>query len=523
MPPPPRPFSLSSTTSFDDPPASTTTRATFEALSRIRRNLTRERELLNASREATRALRRRAIRDLQSSTSRLSSVQSNLDMLTRRRRRPSNDSFQSADASNTDSSNPPSRTLPVPRPSTSQRYPRAHRSMTLLEPNDMTSSTTPGPPPWATRDSSSRHSHHSHGLPRPRSHVESLHRRAIFTRHRDREANTAIQGSGPESESDITMFRPRAKRRKFTHDPETSTYDPVIYGWNGQVESGLLRLEIASCDGGEYKQNTYSAENVLRDDKTVYCSHKSKCNLLFRHQAESIFHLESLVIQAPETGFTAPVQQGLVFVGMSAEDLIRASANYSLGYDNHPRGGNFSLSFENGNGSSLNLTSNEAASRTFRWGSQFDNVSTYSSSSDDEGRLSPLENPPASSTNPALSVPTPPANNLHDTDSSASDDGESGAPYRESRNLQAEIQDLIRLIRDTSPSATSDLMRMNSQFEELMDSMYPGRPHGPPQRRASPRRVEVRDTNDSGYVEADAAFFIPKSQSKITVKFDPPL
>jgi hypothetical protein len=387
----------------------------------------------------------------------------------------------------------------------------------------MAASTPPGPPPWAMRESSSTQ---RHGIVRPRSHVESLHRRAIFTRHRDREANNnTLHGSGPESESDITMFRPRAKRRKVTHDPETSTYDPVVYGWNGQVEPGNLRLEIASCDGGEmeYKQSNYPAENVLRDNKDVYCSNKSKCNLLFRHQAESIFHLESLVIQAPETGFTAPVQQGLVFVGMSAGDLIRASANYTLGYENHPRGGNFSLSFENGNGSSLNLTSNEAASRSVRWGSQFDNVSAYSSSSDDEGRLSPLENPPVPNANPALSVPTPPANNIPDTDSSGSEDGDPGARYREPRNLQAEIHGLIQLIRETSPSATSDLMRMNSQFEELMDSMYPGRPHGTPHRRASPRRVEIRDTNDSGCVEADAAFFIPKSQSKITVRFDPPL
>lgn len=93
------------------------------------------------------------------------------------------------------------------------------------------------------------------------------------------------------------------------HDIDVDGYDPVSYGWKGQVDPGHLRLEILSCDGGEiarFDHYHYRAENILRNDRSVYCSKSSKCNLLFRHQAETIFHLDSLVIKAPESGFTAP-------------------------------------------------------------------------------------------------------------------------------------------------------------------------------------------------------------------------
>lgn len=86
------------------------------------------------------------------------------------------------------------------------------------------------------------------------------------------------------------------------------------YGYYGQTVPGRLNMEIVSCDGGEYPardriamhRETYRAENVLRDDKSVYCTRSSRCNLLLRHRDESVFHLDSLTIRAPETGYTAP-------------------------------------------------------------------------------------------------------------------------------------------------------------------------------------------------------------------------
>lgn len=74
-------------------------------------------------------------------------------------------------------------------------------------------------------------------------------------------------------------------------------------------------MEIVRCDGGEWdpardaiamSRETHRAENVLKDDKSVYCTRNPECNLLLRHRDESIFHLDSLTIRAPETGYTAP-------------------------------------------------------------------------------------------------------------------------------------------------------------------------------------------------------------------------
>jgi len=47
---------------------------------------------------------------------------------------------------------------------------------------------------------------------------------------------------------------------------------------------------------------------------------------------EASFALEKVVIRAPDRGFTAPVQEGLVFVSMSADELLSGAAAYNLQY-----------------------------------------------------------------------------------------------------------------------------------------------------------------------------------------------
>lgn len=89
---------------------------------------------------------------------------------------------------------------------------------------------------------------------------------------------------------------------------------PEPYGYYGQVEAGQLRMEIVSCDGGRFESRdptslameNYRAENVLRQDESVYCTKSSRCNMLLRQEGETLFHLESLVIAAPKRGYTAP-------------------------------------------------------------------------------------------------------------------------------------------------------------------------------------------------------------------------
>jgi hypothetical protein len=69
-------------------------------------------------------------------------------------------------------------------------------------------------------------------------------------------------------------------------------------------------MEIVSYDGGEYGNHNacglYPIENVLKNDKSVYCSERPRCNLLLKHVGEAPFTLEKVVIRAPDRGFTAP-------------------------------------------------------------------------------------------------------------------------------------------------------------------------------------------------------------------------
>lgn len=103
----------------------------------------------------------------------------------------------------------------------------------------------------------------------------------------------------------------RSKRRKLDHDSDRTTeYQSYKYGYKGQVVPGRLRMEVVSCDGGQIKRDNpmkmYNVENVLKNDKSVYCSESSKCNLLLKHTGEAPFALEKIVIRAPDRGFTSP-------------------------------------------------------------------------------------------------------------------------------------------------------------------------------------------------------------------------
>ena len=111
------------------------------------------------------------------------------------------------------------------------------------------------------------------------------------------------------AESDIDR---RVKRRKLHSDSPGAGMEGFSYGYRGQVVAGPLRMEIFSCDGGYFGDSTghggryYWPDNLLRNDKSVYCTESNKCNIILRHLGEAPFSLKKLVIKAPETGFSAP-------------------------------------------------------------------------------------------------------------------------------------------------------------------------------------------------------------------------
>lgn len=103
----------------------------------------------------------------------------------------------------------------------------------------------------------------------------------------------------------------RSKRRRL-NDTVKRTAPARQYGREGQIVSGKLQMDIVSSDGGSLQSSfpgtreDYHATNILVDDSTVYCSKGSACNIVLRHEGDTAFDLERLVIKAPKMGFTDP-------------------------------------------------------------------------------------------------------------------------------------------------------------------------------------------------------------------------
>ena len=99
--------------------------------------------------------------------------------------------------------------------------------------------------------------------------------------------------------------------------------NPTRYGYHGQVAPGRLKMQIVSCDGGHLTeeqdllaQRHYSPDNILWNDKSVYCTKKDKCNIIFRHTGETCFNMTKLMIKTPDCGFTAPSASPTLIVGL---------------------------------------------------------------------------------------------------------------------------------------------------------------------------------------------------------------
>ncbi|KAI1410148.1 hypothetical protein F5Y13DRAFT_168442 [Hypoxylon sp. FL1857] len=140
----------------------------------------------------------------------------------------------------------------------------------------------------------------------------------------------------PPPPQDSTDDNRRVKRRKLDSDRLSIGFQGFRYGKYGQVEPGQLTMELVSCDGGIYSDDShrYAAENILKNDQTVYCTEGPRCNIILRHQGATVFTLKELVIKAPRSNFTSPVQEGMVFVSMSSDHLLTRTAQYQIQYSN---------------------------------------------------------------------------------------------------------------------------------------------------------------------------------------------
>ncbi|KAL3476101.1 hypothetical protein BJX99DRAFT_228552 [Aspergillus californicus] len=135
-----------------------------------------------------------------------------------------------------------------------------------------------------------------------------------------------------EPDQDSHSDRWRTKRRKLESDDNREGLQILKYGQYGQVVPGVLKMELASCDGGTYEPVCESSwpENILRNDSSVYCTKSDRCNLILKHRGDAPFCLKRLVIKAPKSGYDAPIQAGMVFVSMSSDELLSRTATYPI-------------------------------------------------------------------------------------------------------------------------------------------------------------------------------------------------
>lgn len=99
----------------------------------------------------------------------------------------------------------------------------------------------------------------------------------------------------------------RVKRRRLDSDKTAQVYRGFRYGKYGQSEPGQLTMELVSSDGGMYSnQPEYAAENILKNDASVYCTKGNRCNIVLRHQGSTVFSLSELVIKAPGFNYSSP-------------------------------------------------------------------------------------------------------------------------------------------------------------------------------------------------------------------------
>ncbi|KAL1628570.1 hypothetical protein SLS56_005802 [Neofusicoccum ribis] len=366
------------------------------------------------------------------------------------------------------------------------------------------------------------------------------------------------------------------KRRKLERDDASSIHSSR-YGHFGQVVPGRLKMEIVSCDGGEYSDNSgdlHRVENALKNDASVYCTKKSHCNLILRHQGETTFCLDKIVIKAPERGFTAPyvdsdedtlleaanpgatnsVQEGMIFLAMDSEYLVNGTAPYQIDY-----GATSSASSRASSTSSSSSRRPERISlleslhdpevlagmarrhdlrdrldqqiredrearfaRLLRMRRRLESRQNRDTNSDNCDYSETNDRP--SIISPTAPTPPPPLQGLHVTQEEDDESSES-EPDQPSASIMAD-----RLRRDSRWRPGSE-DREDDYEDEMRTASHLlwDRRTGPgiirSARRSTPSKIEPEESAvvDGDVLAPHARFFMQKNKSKITIRFDPPV
>lgn len=104
-------------------------------------------------------------------------------------------------------------------------------------------------------------------------------------------------------------------------------------------------MALQYCDGGVFEEGVccpehnipnkdfFGVQNIFKDDKSVYCTEGSHCNIIIQHEGGRPFTMKELIIKAPRSGYTSPVKEGMVFAGMDVDELMMRTAQYKIQYD----------------------------------------------------------------------------------------------------------------------------------------------------------------------------------------------
>ncbi|EKV05061.1 Rab interacting lysosomal protein [Penicillium digitatum] len=301
----------------------------------------------------------------------------------------------------------------------------------------------------------------------------------------------------------------RMKRRKLDTDDHREEFRGFNYGQYGQVVPGMLQMEIASCDGGSYDPDSACSrpENVLDNNTSVYSTKEARCNLVLCHRGEAPFCLKKIVIRAPQGGFDAPIQEGMVFVAMTSDELLARTAQYQIQYSNsryrrtgRRSGMQPSQEYLTGFRPPLQLLERtilmsphsvavphtaEDPQAQFRIITEYDE-NNEDSGDDDNWRSALLERTQAEQTEDPLS----------DTDESPSDEEDPSSRHPRRRQVESERLGALSRVSEQRLRHTPSLVHPNPPAEPVHATAEVLKPH--------------------------ARFFIEREKSMVTIKFDPP-
>ncbi|KAG9234003.1 hypothetical protein BJ875DRAFT_28290 [Amylocarpus encephaloides] len=358
--------------------------------------------------------------------------------------------------------------------------------------------------------------------------LENAHLELQELRARVDNSMASAYTSGIEYPSESSY--PRVKRRKLDSDKMGSGFSGFSYGKYGQVEPGRLKMEIVSCDGGIFEvqhgahHEDYEPENVLLDDTSVYCTKSNRCNLVLRHQGSTTFCLTEMVIKAPRQNYTAPIQEGLVFVSMTLDDLLTRTAKYQIQYspprprrstsERDPEDLPLMMSVRpNGDGSMS--TAQARARRLYDIGLQDEDC-------DSRTAQMPLD---FTSTAPGFTNTT-----------ECSDSEDETTPLNPSRSLRSVHRLMNRDLRFEGSDDSGDETPRNSNAPWHEEYLGIGRTPTL-RRRETASNITLSEVARSNHIATQepviavgrelmvphARFFIERDKSKTTIKFDPPV